>query len=542
MSEDNSQINFQGYNIVTILKRLEAATSRLEDITIFKNEVGEESGAAGDKGISVPGASAIAGATTNAVASAGSSSKDLADTSKDVEAEVVPPSVVAFEAFLNSTVAPFVTISNSIDPIVGEGANLLQSALAAEAEFLKVAIKSKKPDFSDPEFAEALTPINEKIGKLNELKDSNRKSEYYNQLSTIADGAPVVGWILSPTPVSTVPEFKDMASFWGNKILKEYKEKDPKQAEWVKSFYAIFDELKVYVKEYHYKGVTWNEKGKSFKEAAAGSSAAAAPVPAPAAAAAAAAAAGGAPPPPPPPPPPPTNLYEEKPASGGINAVFADLNKGEGITSGLKKVDKSQMTHKNPSLREKPPITKKPTPPKKPASLSSSSSAVPTKKPAKKELIDGTKWIIENYTAADVENGRPIVIQVEMSQSIFIGNCSDVTIQIRGKANAISVTDTKKVGIVIDSLISGIDIIKSFKFGLQVTGVVYMISVDKSDEGSIYLSAESAEQAQIFTSSTTALNVNVPEGDDFVELAIPEQFKHTFKNGKLTAEVVEHAG
>jgi len=34
-----------------------------------------------------------------------------------------------------------------------------------------------------------------------------------------------------------------------------------------------------------------------------------------------------------------------------MSSVFAELNKGEAITAGLKKVDKSQMTHKNPSLR-----------------------------------------------------------------------------------------------------------------------------------------------------------------------------------------------
>ena len=34
-----------------------------------------------------------------------------------------------------------------------------------------------------------------------------------------------------------------------------------------------------------------------------------------------------------------------------MGGVFAALNKGESVTSGLKKVDKSEMTHKNPELR-----------------------------------------------------------------------------------------------------------------------------------------------------------------------------------------------
>lgn len=63
----------------------------------------------------------------------------------------------------------------------------------------------------------------------------------------------------------------------------------------------------------------------------------------------------GGPPPPPPPPPPPAGILPSgapaTPPAGGAGAVFAELNKGEAVTQGLRKVDKSEMTHKNPSLR-----------------------------------------------------------------------------------------------------------------------------------------------------------------------------------------------
>ena len=67
-------------------------------------------------------------------------------------------------------------------------------------------------------------------------------------------------------------------------------------------------------------------------------------------------AAGGPPPPPPPPPPPvapppPPAGAAPAPAAGGVAAVFAELNRGEEVTKGLRKVDKSEMTHKNPALR-----------------------------------------------------------------------------------------------------------------------------------------------------------------------------------------------
>lgn len=104
--------------------------------------------------------------------------------------------------------------------------------------------------------------------------------------------------------------------------------------------------------------------------------------------------------------------------AGGVAAVFAEINRGEDVTKGLRKVDKSEMTHKNPALRASSvvpaPATcelfnvlylrllfhayaaapKKPTKPSKPAALAG-------KKPSKFGL-EGTKWIVvsipKNYS------------------------------------------------------------------------------------------------------------------------------------------------
>lgn len=84
-----------------------------------------------------------------------------------------------------------------------------------------------------------------------------------------------------------------------------------------------------------------------------------------------------------------------------MDSMFAALNKGEGVTSGLRKVDDSEKTHKNPNLRTASTV---------PAASSSSTSptlgasrpAKPPKplsyqkKPAKTEL-DGNKWIIVRH-------------------------------------------------------------------------------------------------------------------------------------------------
>jgi len=57
------------------------------------------------------------------------------------------------------------------------------------------------------------------------------------------------------------------------------------------------------------------------------------------------------------------------PPTDGVAAVFAELNRGEEVTKGLRKVDKSEMTHRNPSLRAGNTV---------PAGLSSASSRSPT--------------------------------------------------------------------------------------------------------------------------------------------------------------------
>lgn len=536
---EENQLNVQGYNIVTILKRLEAATSRLEDITIFHETSKSESPESGS-------ADSARGETAKSVeplASAGSSAVPEKTPAPSAPTAPESASVRDFKHFVAESVAPFVAASQNIDPVVGECASALQAAFDAQAAFLELVARTKKPAASDPQFLQLLAPINSQIEKIVAAKDANRRSSYFNHLNTISEGAPVLGWIVSDTPVSYIPEFKDSAQFWSNRVMKEYKDKDAAHVEWVKQFLAIFDALRSYVKEHHATGPSWNANGKPLAEsvAEAKSSSSSASVSTSGSSATSASAssssstAGG---PPPPPPPPPAALFEEASQPSGMNAVFADLNRGSNVTSGLKKVEKSQMTHKNPELRAHGAGPKKPTPPKKPQTLSTN---VPKKKPARKELVDGIKWMIENYTEADTDG--PIVIDTEMLQSVFIGKTSGITVQIVGKGNAVSISETKNTAVVVDSLVSGIDVIKSQKFGIQVTGVVPLVTVDKSDEGSVYLSQQSVDaDTHVVTSNTTALNVYVPRDDDFVELAVPEQLLHSIKNGKLVSEVVEHAG
>lgn len=234
-----------------------------------------------------------------------------------------------------------------------------------------------------------------------------------------------------------------------------------------------------------------------------------------------------------------------------MTAVFEQLNQGSAVTANLKKVDKSEMTHKNPSLRAGGTVPERS---KSQTSLSSSSTrgkspmpnkkpdSMRAKKPSRKEL-DGSKWIVENYdnTGSDI-----VEIQAELNQSIIISRCNKCVVKVTGKANAISVDNCNNLSILVDSLVSSLDVIKSPKFQVQVDGLVPTILLDQVDGATVYLGKESLG-TELFTSKCTSVNVVLPpaedsEDDDDKECALPEQIRSVIKNGALVSEVVEHAG
>ena len=137
-----------------------------------------------------------------------------------------------------------------------------------------------------------------------------------------------------------------------------------------------------------------------------------------------------------------------------MGAVFSQINQGEGITSGLKHVDKSQMTHKNPTLREK---RASPNLPPKPAALqrspSGGSATAKVNKPVGKKVLEGNKWIIVYaalYIATDAKenfDGERTPIKIEESEtdinhSVLIYGVKNSTIQIGGKINTVSMSSS----------------------------------------------------------------------------------------------------
>lgn len=610
-SAGNGNGSAPGYNIVTLMKRLEAATSRLEDLTVVHAETlkrvseratgtsvleGGQSTQAGGDEAGVAGGSAGAGSSTTVVPailhskgstigsgvgtgvslSDGASADGAKSAEQDSIGDASVPSVVAnstaggvvpsdsneeghvqisdYKELMKGPLTHLLLLSAQFnDPVVEEAVTHLIKVFEAQLKLLKYSFMAQKPDYQSEAFTELHKDISSHAQSIIDLRETNRGSKFFNHLSSLAEGIPGMGWTTGEDAAGIVEDFRDSAQFYANRILKEYKGVDDKQFEWSKTFILVLNELLSYVRKHYPKGLTWNPNGepldevmkkkdaKLSKEVAKTSAEAASSQSTPTPSVTGGSAGGPPPPPPPPPPMPAASVFqaggEEKSGGMGMNAVFSELNRGEDITKSLKKVDKAEVAKK----RNTPP------PPKKPASLSHKKSSVnvprqpsasaASKKPARTELED-TKWIVENH-----EDNHEIIIQGEMNQGVFVDRCSNCTIQVKGKVSAITLNECKKVGIVVETLVSGLEVIKCTGFGVQVTGTMPTLTVDQSHEGQVYLSKDSLD-VDIYTSQTSAINIDVPKNEaegDYSEMPLPEQLRHRIDpSGKIVSEVVEH--
>jgi len=434
-------------------------------------------------------------------------------------AESLSASVSAYDELLASLYKPFSGLSKKIGGDVATIGAMLDKAFAAQRDFLVMSSNSKKP--GDQQLQLLLKPTSDIIAEIQSFREKSRRSEFFNHLSAISESIPALGWVtVAPTPAPFVKEMNDAGQFYTNRVLKDWKEKDKTHVDWVKGWVATLTELQAYVKKYYTTGLTWNPAG--------GEASVRAP------------AAGGAPPPPPPggpPPPPPVGGLDlsaaapaPDPAKNARADLLAALNKGEGVTAGLKKVSKDQMTHKNPNLRAGnvvKHVDKKETPTK------SYGKPVAADKPPRMEM-DGKKWNVEFFKdRQDLQ-----INEIEVNQSVYVYKCQGSTIKVNGKCNNIIIDGCKKTAIVFESVVSSVEFINCQSVQMQVLGKVPTISVDKTDGCQMYLNQASVG-AEIMTAKSSEMNIMIPSGDEFVEQPVPEQFKTVISGGKLVTTATE---
>lgn len=94
-----------------------------------------------------------------------------------------------------------------------------------QLEFIQTAASRSSPA-NQSEQISLLAPTSTQIQQIQEFREKNRGSQFFNHLSAISESIPALGWVaVSPTPAPYVKEMNDAGQFYTNRVLKEWKEK-----------------------------------------------------------------------------------------------------------------------------------------------------------------------------------------------------------------------------------------------------------------------------------------------------------------------------
>jgi adenylyl cyclase-associated protein len=67
-------------------------------------------------------------------------------------------------------------------------------AVNAQRDFLKIAAACKKP--ADSVLPTLIKGTSDLMGEISAIKDKNRTSKFFNNLSTVAEGIAALGWVV----------------------------------------------------------------------------------------------------------------------------------------------------------------------------------------------------------------------------------------------------------------------------------------------------------------------------------------------------------
>ncbi|KAJ7564243.1 hypothetical protein O6H91_02G009100 [Diphasiastrum complanatum] len=443
-------------------------------------------------------------------------------------AAAAAPSVEAFDVLVESAVKRVVDDGSRIGGQVSAASQLIADAFREQRRIVQAISVCEQPDV--PSLQKLLKPLADVTSKANSLTEGKR-TDTYNHLKTVAESLQALFWVLytkdngMSLPGPHIEESWQAAEFYNNKVLIEYRNKDAKHVDWAKAIKELYlSGLRDYVKKFHTTGPSWNEKGINVEKFGAAGVAPTAP-PAPP----------SLPKGPPPPPPGPVSSASTSGSKLSMSAVFSDLNKGEAVTHGLRKVTDDMKT-KNRAERSGVVAAGGPMVDKE----SNRATVSSNKGTPKFELQMDRKWVVENQT----DNKNLVVSQTNARQSVYVYGCKGCVIQVHGKVNNITMDRCTKSGLVFKDVVAACEIVNCTSVEVQCQGTAPTIAIDNTNGCQFYLSKPSL-QASITTAKSSEINVLVPgstEDSDLIEHALPEQFLNVYSDGRFTTTPVSHSG
>ncbi|CAG9945248.1 unnamed protein product [Clonostachys rosea f. rosea IK726] len=248
------------HNIATLIKRLEAVTSRLEDIASSADSLGlhpNEAHTVRDI------ARALAPVSTNTP----EPQRQYSGGALARPPEDIPVDVTLFDSFVKTGINPFFELSQKIGGVVANQATVLRKGFDVQRRILLVISKAKKPHgdkVAEKAYKNLLQPIEDVISSIRRIQQENRGTSAFNMLSAVADGSFALTWTTAESrPWIQAEESLTMAQFFGNKVLKEHP-RDSLEAQWVETYYALFTELASFLREAYPYGITWNSQGDAL--------------------------------------------------------------------------------------------------------------------------------------------------------------------------------------------------------------------------------------------------------------------------------------
>ena len=107
--------------------------------------------------------------------------------------EDLSASVAAYDDIVNGPFQTFVSLSNKIGGDVATHGKMVQEAVTAQRQYLSVASKAKQPAAADMQIV--LKPQSDKISQIQDFREKNRRSNFFNHLSAISESIPALGWV-----------------------------------------------------------------------------------------------------------------------------------------------------------------------------------------------------------------------------------------------------------------------------------------------------------------------------------------------------------
>jgi len=200
-------------SLTTLLRRLEAATLRLEDIATS---------------VILPSESPTTAATPASPPNGAPTPVIIPPTptpKPSPKAEYVPKEVQDFGAIISGDVATYIKLSN-LDPLLAQQAQLVRECFNSERFILLLSSKAKKPKEGSQEYMEVYKDLQTKMIAVGDIREKNRGSTFKDHLALVADGIQALGWIvLDNKPAEQAAELFGGAQMWGNKLLQAHKNK-----------------------------------------------------------------------------------------------------------------------------------------------------------------------------------------------------------------------------------------------------------------------------------------------------------------------------